>query len=114
MRGRFHKLINPLILFAYDIVTVAEVEHAFRRYRALKITESGANAFRPEGSNLVGLPPLPSNNSRKVSDSGGGHAGAGRGTALLDNKTGIPLFVEQLKMDWLLARVRHLLPTYSL
>ncbi|KAJ3412166.1 hypothetical protein HDV05_001141 [Chytridiales sp. JEL 0842] len=80
--------------------TVAEVEHAFRRFRGLKISSTGSNGFRAEGTNLIALPPLPKGmpDPDKLSK---------RGTAVIDNKYGTPIFLEQLKMDWLLARVYY-------
>ncbi|KAI8621622.1 hypothetical protein BC830DRAFT_160736 [Chytriomyces sp. MP71] len=87
--------------------SVAEVEFAFRRYRALKAPISA-----DEFSSLVppyGLPaPIKGSKAALSKDKKTAKTTVPNGAASkvhVDARTEMPVFVEQLKLDWLLSRV---------
>ncbi|KAJ3194825.1 Dynactin subunit 1 [Irineochytrium annulatum] len=86
--------------------TVAEVEYFFRRFRVIKTNDVAAMDPTDPDETLASpnvKSPLKSNTSGREKDDDANITGdAG---IMVDNETGAAAFLDQLNMDWLLARI---------
>ncbi|KAJ3381500.1 CAP-GLY domain-containing linker protein 1 [Entophlyctis sp. JEL0112] len=102
-----HLSVRDVYKYCDKGFTVAEVEYAFRRFRALKAPVQSEDYI--EGAPLSLPAPVPSRRKQNSKARKGVAPAQKKGRVYVDSKSETPLFAEQLKLDWLMSRVFYCL-----